>query len=101
MTKFKLHRKLDVRMYEISAPLCAFLGAGDETRTRDSLLGRRSALCAVALRGISASSCDFLLLLTERKLSSYGVAEDTLTGELALLATESCGRALRVDLRVS
>jgi hypothetical protein len=73
VTKFKLLRNLDVRMYGISPPLWAFLGAGDETRTRDSLLGRRSALCAVAKRSFLAWSCGFLLLPSERKLSSYGV----------------------------
>ena len=60
-------------MYGVSAPLCAFLGAGDETRTRDSLLGRRFALCAVAIGSISALSRGFLFLPSERLLSSYGV----------------------------
>jgi hypothetical protein len=64
---------LDVRMYGISPPLWAFLGAGDETRTRDSLLGRRFALYAVAEWSIFAYSRGFLLLPVERKLSSYGV----------------------------
>src|SRR5215210_5731952 len=44
-----------------SAWLSGFRGAGGETRTRDSLLGRRFALYAVAQRSILAYSCGFLL----------------------------------------
>src|SRR5215212_64351 len=93
VTKFKLLRNLDVRMYGISPPLWAFLGAGDETRTRDSLLGRRSALCAVASGSFFAYSCGFLLLLSERFLSSYGVVNERLpAGMVGSCRPLSCSR---------
>jgi hypothetical protein len=67
---------------QLPAPLpnCAWLyalsGAGDETRTRDSLLGRYLAVCAVASFPVSASSWVFLPFGAERKVSSYGVARN-------------------------
>ena len=77
MTKFKLLRNSNVRMYGVSAPLCAFLGAGNGTRTRDSLLGRCFVLCAVAYWLSLAYSCGFLQKAFERKMSSYGVVNES------------------------
>src|SRR5215204_124635 len=73
-------------------------GAGDETRTRDSLLGRRFALYAVAPRSISAYSCGFPFLPYERLLSRYSVVNERLpAGTLGSARLLSCPGRRRVE----